>query len=252
MQSKHLQASVRKEPWSIFRAINALPILLLALVIAVVCWLWGRMQNPNEYPIEHVKISTSGQYIPVSDIKNTIAHNIQGGFFSLNIKQLKNSLLNNPWVADVSIRRIWPDSLSVTIHEQQPLARWGITGVLSIQGAVFYPDLRTIPQQLPEIDAPLSVKANAMSYYAQFNQLLNPLGLQVARLAVTKRLAWSVVLSNGVSLALCRDNILDRFTSFTKLYPKLIGTRAQDVVSVNLCYPNALAVRWRGGQAPTI
>jgi len=252
MQSKHLQATAQREPWHILRLANILPLVLLALVIAVVMWLWGRMQNPNAYPLQHVKISTNGQYITKHSIKKTILNNVHGGFFSLNVKQLKNSLLDNPWIQGVSMRRIWPNSLYVKINERQPLARWGLAGVLAVSGDVFYPNVKTIPLQLSEIDAPMPVKDSAMSLYANFNQLLKPLNLSIAKLVVTQRLAWTVLLSNGISLSLCRNNIAERFVSFVALYPKLIAGRAQDVVSVNLCYPQGVAIRWKGGVAPRI
>lgn len=250
MHSRHLQATARKESWTLFRLVNLLPLVLLALVIAVMVWLWHRMQNPNEYPIRHVKISTIGQYVPPDAIKQSIRESIQGGFFSLNIQQIKNNLLNNPWVESVSIRRVWPNSLDVSITEQQPFARWGNGGVLSQSGNVFYPNASTIPTNLPTINAPLALKDSVMSSFANFDQLLQPLGLHITQLVVTQRLAWSVWLSNGIEVNLCRTDTENRFMSFVKLYPQLIAGKAQDVVSVNLCYPNGLAVRWKDGKEP--
>lgn len=250
MHSKHLQATTRKEPWTLFQAVNILPVVLLGLVLGVVGWLWNRMQDPNEYPIEHVKIITNGQYIPQNQIQAIIRNNIHGGFFSLNTKLLKDSLLDSPWVKAVSIRRIWPDKLAVQITEQQPLARWGHDGVVSLGGDVFYPAAASIPRQLPEISAPLAAKDNILPLYAQFNQLLQPLKLSIQKLIVTNRLAWTVQLNNGIQVALCRDDIANRFATFVTLYPQLISGKAQDVVSVNLCYPNGLAVRWKNGEPP--
>ncbi len=252
MQPKHLQATARKGSFGMFRAMNLIPIFLLTLVIAIMIWLWGRIDDPAAYPIEHVKILTSGQYVPEAEIKNTIIHNVHGGFFSLNVRDLKGSLLENPWIQNVSIRRVWPDSLSVQIIEQQPVARFGAAGVLSSQGDVFYPKADTIPGQLPEMDAPLSVKDSVISFYAQMNQLLQPLNVHISKLVVTNRLAWTVLLSNGIEVNLCHDALLERFNSFIRLYPKLIAGSAQNVVSVNLCYPNGLAIQWKDGAAPRI
>jgi cell division protein FtsQ len=250
MNSKHLQATARKEPWTLFHVANILPLILLGFVIVVVVWLWGRMQNPNAYPLQNVKIITSGQYIPQDKIQAIIKNNTKGGFFSLDTKQLKDSLLNNPWIQDVSIRRIWPSSLAVKITEQQPLMRWGQNGILSVNGDVFFPDIKSIPQKLPEIDAPMSAKDNIMPLYMRFNELLKPLSLHIEKLVVTDRLAWTVVLSNGISVNLCRGDTANRFTTFVESYPQLILGKAQDVVSVNLCYPNGLAIRWKSGKSP--
>lgn len=95
----------------------------------------------------------------------------------------------------------------------------------------------------------MAVKDTVQSSFTDFNHWLLPLGLQVVKLTVTQRLAWTVELSNGIRINLCRNDTTNRFESFVKLYPQLIGARAQDVVSVNLCYPNGLAVRWKDGKA---
>ncbi|PHQ81540.1 MAG: hypothetical protein COB66_01870 [Coxiella sp. (in: Bacteria)] len=250
MQSKHLQAASRKEPWSFFRLFNLIPLALLIVVVGVVGWLWQRMQDPRNYPIEHVKLVTQGQYIPQIDIRKAIRAHTHGGFFSLDIKGLKQGLLYDPWVKNVSIRRVWPNSLVVDIQEQQPLARWGMSGVLSTQGDVFYPASSTIPQSLPEIDGPMSAKGDILSNLILFSSELASLNLSVTKLVVSPRLSWMVWLNNGIRVNLCRSDVQNRFDEFVKLYPRVIGNRAQDVVSVNLCYPNGLAVRWKNGKAP--
>lgn len=250
MHSKHLQATVRKQSWRGFNLIHLLPVVLLAFAAMVMVWLWQRMQNPQEYPIHQVKITTLGSYVDVDEIKKTIRSSISGSFFSLNTKQIKNNLLYDPWIKSVSIRRVWPDKLDVSITEQQPLARWGQDGVVSVEGDIFYPAEKSIPQQLPLITAPLSAKDNVLPLYQQFNQLLTPLKLNIIQLTVTQRLAWTMMLSNGIAVNLCRNNTADRFTDFVKLYPQLIGNKAQNVVSINLCYPNGLAIQWKDGKAP--
>ena len=35
------------------------------------------------------------------------------------------TVLDMPWVADISIRRVWPDKLNMVVTERVPLARWG-------------------------------------------------------------------------------------------------------------------------------
>ena len=250
MQSKHLQAAKRKEQWSLFRLINVIPFLLLVIVASVIVWLWHRIQNPQSYPIEHVKIITKGQHISQSDLKSTILAHTHGGFFSLNTQELKDSLLYNPWVQDVSIRRIWPSTLSVNIVEQQPLARWGLSGVINRSGDIFYPLLRSIPATLPEIDAPAKSKDEILSGFNSFSAALVPIKLTVKRLSVTQRLSWSVWLSNGIQVNLCRDNVSERFNEFVRLYPQAISNKEQNIISVNLCYPNGLAIRWKDGKVP--
>lgn len=224
---------------------NFLPLILLLLVTATLIWLWDYVQNPIDYPIQHVSLVTKGQHIDSALLKQVISDNIHGSFFSLDTDRLRRSLSSNPWVEYVSIRRVWPNSLFVEITERQPLVRWDDNGVLSDDGDVFYPAISSIPKDLPDFSAPLVQKDKILDFYSLIAPPLRSLGLSIQKLVVTDRLSWLLFLNNGIQVVICRDDIQNRFNRFIKLYPKVIGGRSQDVVSVNLCYPNGLAIRWK-------
>ncbi len=249
MLAKHLQATTHKEPWTLFKVINLVPIILLAIVVSVVMWLWHRMQDPMAYPVRHVEITTKGNYIPQNIIKDSILENTHGGFFSLDTGALKQGLLSNPWIQSVSIRRVWPNTLSVDLTEQQPFAKWGDGGVLTAKGDIFYPEAASIPQYLLQIEAPLVAKNGILAFIEAYQQKLKSLNMSIDKLSVSKRLAWTVLLNNGIEVSLCRDQVQQRFATFLDLYPSAIGSRAQNVVSVNLCYPNGLSIQWREGKS---
>ena len=60
-----------------------------------------------------------------SEIQRTVVDAIDGGFFSCDMQKLRQAVVAMPWVADVSIRRVWPDKLNMVVTEQVPMARWG-------------------------------------------------------------------------------------------------------------------------------
>lgn len=45
-----------------------------------------------------------------------------GNILLLDIGQLQQALLSNPWVKDVQVRRIFPSSLKIRVHERTPAA----------------------------------------------------------------------------------------------------------------------------------
>lgn len=224
---------------------NVLPLVLLLLVTATLIWLWGYVQNPRNYPIQRVSLLTKGQHIDTSALKQVVIDNIHGSFFSLDTDDLRRSLTRDPWVEYVSIRRVWPNSVFVEVTERQPLVRWDDNGVLSESGDVFYPAIDSIPKDLPDFNAPLVQKNKVLDFYSMAASPLRSIGLSIQKLVVTDRLSWVVTLNNGIQVLICRDDTQNRFNRFIMLYPKIIGNRAQDVVSVNLCYPNGLAIRWK-------
>ncbi len=229
----------------LFKLVNLIPVTLLFTAIVVAIWLWRSIQNPSQYPIQHVKITENGHYVPDSVLRHSIITHLHGGFFSLNVAELREGLLENPWIENVSIRRVGPDSLLVEISEAQPLARWNQESVLSLNGNIIHPSQNSIPVGLPEIQAPDEIKDTILPIFTEFNEELSRVNLRLSKLQVTKREAWTAWLSSGLQVSMCRENVEKQFANFVTLYPKLINDHAADVISVNLCYPNGLALSWK-------
>ena len=107
------------------------------------------MLNPNTLPIKHVKVDGVFNRLSQTEVKKNVVENIQGGFFNIDVDKVRVALLNMPWVRDVTVKRVWPDSLKVVVSEQVPSARWGDLGLLNELGEFFSPDDMTITNDLP-------------------------------------------------------------------------------------------------------
>lgn len=250
-RSKHRRHSDKLDPQVIlWRLPRLMPVLLLVIAVCVGIWVWRQMTAPGALPFRHISVSANANYIPQKLLSAMVEENIQGGFFTLNTKRLRAALSQNPWVERVGIRRVWPNTLAVSITEREPLARWNDTGIISVKGNIFYTSAPSLPSTLPQIIAPTDQKDNIMPIFDKMQNALLPLQLKIAKLQVSPRLSWEVTLNNGIIVSVCRDDVLDRFSNFVNLYPRLIGDKAQNVVHVNLCYPNGLAIQWRHAVRP--
>lgn len=252
MQTKHLQASVRKRRTPLISIAQLLPFTLLLVVVAIVAWLWHRLQNPQAYPIQQIKIVASAPHVPISTLQRLVKGHVHGGFFSLDSEALKSGLMDNPWVKSVALRRIWPGTLVVSIMEHVPVARWGQSSVLTQDGTIFAVKQASSMRGLPEIEGPIQAKDDIMQMLQTFSQGLQAIHETVNKIDVSQRLAWQLTLGSGLKVNLCREQVASHFRDFVKVYPELLAPHIQDVVSVNLCYPNGLAVHWRDGVAPTV
>ena len=61
---------------------------------------------------------------------------MRGGFFQVDIAAVRESALSVPWVRDVSVRRVWPGELHVTVVEDRPIARWAGGGLVTDRGTL--------------------------------------------------------------------------------------------------------------------
>jgi cell division protein FtsQ len=231
---------------------TTLRVLIIPMLLALLCaasivggrYAWRYMEEPTSFPISHVIVQ--GQFARVSQktLQSAVESQLTGGFFSLNLPAVKQAILHYPWVQSVSFRRIWPNTLRIKVNEQQPLARFDTNGVLTTTGRVIFPEATTIPQSLPLLEGPLDQAVELGHFYASANMLAQALGLTVVMLRVDAEHSWYLQLSNEMLVKLGRQDALSRFKQFVAVYPNIAKTSQKTIVSVDLRYPDGLAVQF--------
>jgi cell division protein FtsQ len=92
--------------------------------------------------------------------------------------------------------------------------------------------------------------------YEEFAQLLKPVGLLPAQLALSPRLAWLVKLEDGMLVELGREQakapIRMRLQRFVDYYPTLSDTRHGRPTAVDMRYPNGFALRFPASAAQEV
>ena len=218
------------------------------IVIFLALFVYGAkyLLNPNTLPIKHVKVEGSFNRLSQNELKNNVANNIQGGFFNLNVDEVRLALLNMPWVREVTVKRVWPDSLKVFVYEQIPSARWGDLGLLNQLGVFFSPDEIAMFNDLPLLFGPANSEVKLLSRYRAIQEKLQslPFRLNVSSVTLNDRRAWSFDLENGVRVIIGRYSFDDRINLFLKFIPTLIH-RIDKIKSVDLRYSNGISVLWQ-------
>ena len=202
------------------------------------------MLNPNTLPIKNVKVEGVFNRLSQNELKVNVINNIQGGFFNINVDKVRLALLNMPWVRNVTVKRVWPDSLKVVVNEQIPSARWGDLGLLNESGEFFSPDGKTIPNDLPLLFGPVNSEVKILNRYRAIQKKLQslPFRLNVSSVTLNDRRAWSFGLENGVRIIIGRYSFDDRLDRFLKFVPTLFPDGINKIQSVDLRYSNGLSV----------
>src|SRR5690606_22158407 len=117
---------------------NSLALLaVLAMLVGVVVWV---IQRPY-FAIERIQIepmqADTLNYVSTASVRATIAGRVAGNFFTIDLDETRNLLETVPWVRHARIRRVWPDTLSVQLEEQQPLALWNEDQMINTWGEAF-------------------------------------------------------------------------------------------------------------------
>ncbi len=240
---------------------NMLALLaVLALILGVVVWV---AQRPY-FAIAKIQIepaqSESLNYVSAASVRATIAGQITGNFFSVDLDDTRDLIETVPWVRHARIRRVWPNALRIQIEEQQPLALWNENQMINSWGEAFSANQGELPDDadLPQLNGPESSERLVVQRYAELARWFAPLSLRVQEVTLSPRYAWEVELSDGVRLSLGRDPAADvadphgrsgalpfaaRIERFVQAWPKLaerLDGRA--ISSADLRYANGFAI----------
>lgn len=223
---------------------SSLHFFLFGLFFILILLGLSHLKKPTRFPIVDVKVF-GATHLNRDQVQHFLKPLVQRGFFGIEIDEVKNRLLQEPWIAEVNVRRIWPNQVYINIIEKTPIAIWNETSLLSSKGELFNPGENNLPADLPQLIGPESKQLFMMENYFKIASVVKPLSFKITRLEWMSGQFWNLTLDNGIKITANNKDILTRLGHFVKVYQKIIGERANDVDYVDLRYSNGLAVKWK-------
>lgn len=217
--------------------------LLLALAVAGWSYLKAVVTDPGRFPINEVSIQGEFRHLRPSDIEVLVARELTGGFFGLDVNQLRARLRQAPWVRDASIRRLWPDALIVTVLEQVPVAAWGTESLLNDAGEIFTPDQDSLPVGLARLAGPDAASAQVLERFHSLQQRLELLGANIESLDIDERGAWRFKLYGGPLVMVGRERFEQRLERFLDVAGDRLMGELNRFERIDLRYTNGFAAR---------
>ncbi len=229
-------------------------VVVFAVTVLATGWLvmavTQAVTDPNQLPI--AKVHTFGERRFVSDAEIQQALRADGGLESLieqDMAEVKARIEALPWVARVSVRRTWPDAVSLYITEQVPVARWNSQQLLNAAGQPFAVPDRERAGPLPQLQGPDDSSAKVLDGWQRFSQLLAQGGHRPVLVALSSRHAWQVQLSSGIELRLGKEDSINRIDRFMKVFSSLPAEEQPRVAYADMRYDTGLAMGWRPEEA---
>lgn len=214
-------------------------VLLLAVVLGVT--------RLPLFPLTAVAVTEPLKETRRAEIERALSGRLGGNFFTIQPDRVREALEKLPWVRTAQVRRRWPGTLEVTIEEHQAKARWGegSAQLVNTYGEVFYGATRNLPALV--LNGPTGAAPELMAREAEFSAALAPTGRTVRQVVLTPRLAWRVVLDDGLVLELGQEQdkapVVERVKRFAGVYAQVIAGRETPPAVVDLRYPNGFALR---------
>ncbi|SFW20069.1 cell division protein FtsQ/DivIB [Nitrosovibrio sp. Nv17] len=216
--------------------------LLVVLSVAYVAGQWA-LRLPVLPLREIVVVDREGgkpRHVTHAQAEAAIRDEPIGSFLALDLDAMRRAFGKLPWVRTVTIRRLWPQALEVTLEEHVALARWGEGMLVNIHGETFSGES---DETLPQFDGPAGTAGDMARRYAVFTELLQPLGRRIGRMDLSPRRAWRVHLDDGLVLELGREQMTARLARYVRTHDHLLARLSPPPSHVDLRYPNGFAVR---------
>lgn len=215
--------------------------MLTATVVGLV-WIAAALSDPMTLPIRKVSVEGEFTYLDPEVLKVAVVDAVDAGFFGVDVADIRRRLLDEPWIREATIRRIWPDALHVRIVEQTPAARWGEQAMLNEVGDIFAPPYQELPTDLVWLDGPLGSEIEVLRQYHYLAQELSSANLDVVAVTVSPRFAWTLQTRDGKRIVLGRKDLRLRLRRFLFGYNRRLRDSWAQIGSVDLRYPNGFAV----------
>ncbi len=238
-------------------AMNRLAAVCVALALAAMggaaLWRWG--QRPA-FQLKRVDVRGDLRHVTGASVRAATAGRLRGNYFTMRLEDTRRLFETVPWVAQASVRRVWPDRLVVTLTEHRALGVWEDGRLLSDRGELFVanPDEAEVYGQLPEFSGPASAAKDAARRFYELSAQFAALSLRVAAIDISDRKAWSLRLASDIRdanqvgetrIELGRDRTempLDaRVAQIVAAYPSVVAQRGGPPARIDARYANGLA-----------
>lgn len=218
-----------------------------AVAMLVLCLLWLALSWQQGTAIRQVQLAGELHQTRVGELQDAVDAVVRGSFFSANLREVQQVAERHPWVAQVRVRRQWPDTLVVVVREHVPVARWGEQALVTADGVIFRPRQRHRLEGLPQLQGPREQVVELLAQHEAMSRLLRQVGLRIQRLTLTERRSWELTLEEGIRVLVDDEDTLAKLARFIVLYDRQLVHDMARIARIDLRYRNGVAVAWRPG-----
>ncbi len=203
-------------------------------------WMW----DEQRLPLSNLVLQGELTHVEPKEVQSAFSSLEHiGTFISQDVDELQDVLLRLPWVARVSIRKQWPDTIKVYLVEHEAQAIWNGISMLNMEGNVFDAEIAELKSEKIKLYGPEGSHKEVLQAWQKIQELLIPIDLTVSSVLLNDRRAWQVILNSGIRLELGKEALIERTMRFVTLYQKLIST-SQRISHIDLRYDTGAAIGW--------
>ena len=263
MHTKYLKELIL-HAWNTPRALNLFSLIigsLTFLYLFFLCYSW--VISHKHFTLKNVVlevVNNDNPNLDTQEIQQVIKTTLNGTTLSTDLKMMVELILDNPWVEQVVIRRVWPNTIVLRLQELRIIALWNNRYLVSESGEMTnipVSDYKKLEKKLGcyliKLEGPKDFLAKIVARAEITNKLLTNINKKLLHLRLTEQFSWEAKTTEGLTLRFGGDDLQGpmyyRLENFTKSYSKLAnelaekGTRSPEIHHVDLRYAKGFAIK---------
>ena len=226
-------------------ASGVLALIVLFLVSAAgIAWVGMGIVAPDRWPIRWLEVNGEFQRVSAEQLRASLSPKMNTSFFTVDMKGLNEAARRISWVSGVRVQKVWPDTVTVTVEEFEPVAHWNRGELVSSDGETFSVPEADELQGLPWLQGPEERLEDVLTAWVGIDQSLAVLGLEVSQLTLDSRGSWALELNNGTQVYLGRNSTEERLERLLSSWDALMEEQEVPPRDIDLRYTNGFAVAW--------
>jgi cell division protein FtsQ len=199
------------------------------------------------FDLRRIEIAGDVRHISRAAVREAISGRVAGNYFTIRLDQVRRAFESLPWVAQVSVRRIFPSRLRVTLTEHHALGEWSDGRLVSDAGVLFVANPAEAEADGPLVTfaGPSGYAADAVDHYHRFATMLAPLRLRITALQISDRASWSLTTSPHLQIELGRDDpagtLERRLATIVAAFPVVLARLDGSASRIDARYSNGFA-----------
>lgn len=246
MSNSQTETDLKAVPWTFWSGFSFFIIICL-MILGGIWQLFSSMLEDEASPVSSLVINGNIPYTQNAEIVSALKRGQLDNFFLLDVNKVQQELEQLPWVYSASVRKQWPNEVSVYVIDQTPVAQWNEDFFINQNGVIFQADKSRVDTVLPKLFGPEGSELIALENYKNLSNLLTYIQVGIRELVLTERFAWQLTLDDGVFLDLGREDRVTRVQRFMDAYRDIKAHAQQDmqVDYIDLRYDTGMAVGWK-------
>ncbi len=216
-------------------AVFSVPAIALAAL-----FIYQAVAERMQLPITEVIVDAPSKQLDSDAIKRAVAPTIADGFFAVDVREVQQRVLEVPWIAVASVRRIWPGTLVIRVEQHRPKIRWGVEKLISLKGVLYEPPDMLDYMHLARLNGDDAYHTIVYQKYQELGQRFKAFG-EIETLSRSSRGGWSMVLDSGLSIVLGSSEV-DARVERTLRFMHHFSDQLASLSRIDARYSNGVAV----------